>query len=695
MTNHIIDNTLKNLNKTVLWQYDKAYRLLAILKHFQMTYHIAVTRFWDFWLNRVLSIDSCNDLGASVWGLFLGVPRPTVKDSDGGEHLVATSVYRRLLKGAFYLMKASGSFESILGYLEIVFGVMGEDTLSPWTLSVSEFGWRAELDDPIAKKTYKYAEGEMEDVVDNPSLTGDMIYLRLYDVEGNLRKLGGAASDSLSVSCSFLLGDTTITATATRRRKCGITMVDNQDMSITYGRSQYYSEMHKDQMALFEQKAEELIPYPLGIRTNDPPPYYVFGFGPDYLPDKDAKGDIITDDKGRPQYTIRGRVAVWYDKDTGYSENTIILARASDVIKFHSTPVSWMAMYYRRLIYVFQVYKTATVDDNKNGYDFLSGRYPNLPRPEDEFETSEYAKYIGIFSQDGQQEYVYEPNVGIRRRFTFGHYGADGIGYNYYSEKEISAEENTSFDAIKSRLKKTMWGRPFTSSFAEGKEPYFDYRKCNYYNKAAMSWYSSKRWDELGGDSASTTIMGQSSADKEAAAKAAVIAVIKKGRLFCANIDGFIRIYKMNQDISILDNSVLRKTDNEESDDDMTFSLLGLSGRLFLSPDSSPESVLSRLGQYAIKYSLPEIPYSTVRSLQLNTLYEQGDIITYEGQMYAIEIPDAEDEDEDVPTVMFSSFDNVKKYLGPISQTVIFGYGRGDTALAATSPGRSEEYYKQ
>ena len=319
MTNHIIDNTLKNLGKTVLWQYDKAVRLLSVMKYMQVLYHCAVEQLWNAWVNKVLSIDNCGVFGCSIWGSFLGVPRPTIVDNKGKTRLIATSVYRKLLKGAFYLMKTGCSYEEILGYLEIVFGVSGDDALSKWKGSCSEYGWYINLDELNDKyepgasyeKGYVFWNNPQGDadplganwkclkditseentsweaiaryVRETPdpttrSMTEDTLLLKLYDPENVIRKIGGAPRNALSISLSYTFGDTVITAEVERRRKCGVMLVDNGDMTMEYKESPYYEDMHQDQRYLFEQRKEEFCPYPLGVKTNEPPEEWVFGF---------------------------------------------------------------------------------------------------------------------------------------------------------------------------------------------------------------------------------------------------------------------------------------------------------------------------------------------------------------------------------------------------------------------------------
>lgn len=319
MKYHVIDNSLKDLGKTVLWQYDRAVRLLSVMKHMQVLYHCAVEQFWDWWTKRVLSIDTLDAFGCSLWGMFLGVPHPTVKDKDGKEYLIATSVYRKVLKGAFYLTKASSSFEDMLGYLEIVFGVSGDDNLSKWSVYVSEYGWTTNIDElndryqperayeegdifwwseednPIGSnwKCLRYIKAaentSYQDILDagwieqtNEYTTGmrddETVLLKLIDPEGIVRKIGGAPSDSLSVSVEYKMGETTIRAVATRRRKCGVSLTDNYNLTMSYSKSPYYDEMHKDQKALFEQKINEFGPLPLGIGDGRVVEQWVFGF---------------------------------------------------------------------------------------------------------------------------------------------------------------------------------------------------------------------------------------------------------------------------------------------------------------------------------------------------------------------------------------------------------------------------------
>lgn len=407
MKYHVIDNSLTNLGKTVLWQYDRAVRLLSVMKHMQVLYHCAVEQFWDFWTTKVLSIDTCGALGCSIWGMFLGVPRPTVVENDK-ERPIANAVYRRILKGAFYLMKANCSYEDILGYIEILFGIGGEDSLSKWKLSEGlAYGWSTNIDElngayvpgvayshgdvvwhqildetgkPIYDGNWKFIEGNYKivaswegdgerpaNVIVNSSWEAvspylvqtqeklppqETLLLKLYDPEGICRKIGGAPANALSISVSCEFGETTITAQVTRRRKCGVTLTDNGDMSMDYGKSQYFDEMHKDQKYIYEQRLDEFCPFPLGVKTNAPVPEWVFGF------------------KGQVDEASQYKVNFAYSKDA-----------------------------------------------------------------------------------------------------VFGYADPDGKCYNYKCKQDITARENTSFNAIKAKVEITSGGDPFVGGLVETKTP--------------------------------------------------------------------------------------------------------------------------------------------------------------------------------------------------------------------------------
>ena len=421
MKYHVIDNSLKNLGKVVLWQYDSATRLLSLLKHMQVLFHCAIERFWQYWLNRVLAINTCGEFGCSVWSLLLGIPRPIIKQPDGTERSIVTSVYRLVLKARYYLSQAVPSNQSILQYLEILFGVPGEDSLSKWTEEVSEYGWYTNVDELNEEKrtvqeyhVYRaYDEGEVFEfaptagetktwkvvrpikadenvswevmshyVEEAPDTEADyssgneMILLKLYDPNHICRKITGAPRSSLEVRLEYVMGTTTIVATVTRRRKCGVALVDNGSMSLEYVRSPYFYEMHKDQQALFDQWRGEFCPKPLGIGTNEPKEEVVFGFN-----------------------------------------------------------------------------------------------------------RQENAKYV--------------QNAAYSKGDVFGYIDADGHAFNWKCKEDISANENTSFDAISDRLEKTNEGDPFIGNMVDVGKAYGNVAQTYMFGYILYDDFNAEKPDEV------------------------------------------------------------------------------------------------------------------------------------------------------------------------------------------------------
>lgn len=397
MKNFILDNSLKNLGKVVLWQYDRAVRLLSIMKHMQVLFHVSVERFWQYWLNKVLAIETCGEFGCTLWSQLLGVSRPTIVDDAGNTRFISAPVFRRVLKGQFYLMKSTPSIESISSYLEIVFGVPGETAISDWVESVSEYGWKTNAEElnaqtrPVQQyhvfKAYKkgsifqYAPMSdsdvsnwkvTEDITESENVsweaieskveqtdeeadysTGDeMIVMKLYDPNGYCRKMAGASRDSLSINLTYVFGTTEINARISRRRKSGVRVVDDGEMAISYAKTEYFDDMLPDQKALFEQWKDTICPYPIGIRTNEPVEEQVFGF-------------------------------------------------------------------------------------------------------------------------EGQQNKRYESGIAYAKGDKFGYVNPDdGSFFNWECKEDVSAAENSSFDAIKGKLKKTNHGDPFVGNLVDVVEPY-------------------------------------------------------------------------------------------------------------------------------------------------------------------------------------------------------------------------------
>lgn len=511
---HIIDNSLKNLGKTVLWQYDRATRLLSVLKHMQVLYHCAVEQFWDWWMNKVLAIDSCGELGCIIWGMLLGVPRPVIKiGSAGDERPVVPAVYRRILKAAFYLMKSGCSYADIQGYLDILFCIDGKNALSKWTAHVSEYGWSTNVDE-LNEDTTLYAEyyprlayakgtvfiyddgGEKThwECKENISATENSSFealrdsnkivasaekatvigqeetklLELRDPEGNVRKISGGPSDALFMALEYKFGETIITASVSRKRKTGIKVVDNGDMTMEYVKTEYFDELHPDLKALFEQQTKGIFPYPLGVKSNEIVEDWVVGFGMDSM-----AYETVRPDPDNPDSFINSNF-VPYQKNRVYRKEELVYYEEGFTDGF---------VYVNRPIYT--CYRVIVYGINGlNSWEEFTKQGSDKVQP-----------YGYVLT--GNEPFMYKAGMMFPKGLVFAYLEVTGEQntirhvYNYRCLGDISAKENTSFDAIKGKIEKIRDGNPFIGSFALDDSPYVDLRKVQHpertYKKETIS----------------------------------------------------------------------------------------------------------------------------------------------------------------------------------------------------------------
>lgn len=63
-----------NLLRVVLWDYDKAEKLLGLINNKQAAMDRNQLDFWNNWYIDVFNIDTANEFGVSVWAIILDVP---------------------------------------------------------------------------------------------------------------------------------------------------------------------------------------------------------------------------------------------------------------------------------------------------------------------------------------------------------------------------------------------------------------------------------------------------------------------------------------------------------------------------------------------------------------------------------------------------------------------------------------------
>lgn len=139
MTNATIDNKVGN-EAVVLWQYDKAYNLIALIGKFgedagiwkkgdlgRFNYLAKVTTedFWDFVRDYVMPLrehedETMDKLILTVWGRILGLSWPTYE--EGGRTVaISHDFFRRIIRGRFFLLNMAATTANYNKYLGIVF----------------------------------------------------------------------------------------------------------------------------------------------------------------------------------------------------------------------------------------------------------------------------------------------------------------------------------------------------------------------------------------------------------------------------------------------------------------------------------------------------------------------------------------------------------------------------------------------
>lgn len=112
---------LINLEKTILWQYDKATRLTRIVLSKENWYKQNVTNFIVGFLIDIFNLKTANDFGLSVWGKILNFPRQVTNKNNNNIINLTTEQYRFLLLGQILKFKMSCTIPEINRYLRIIF----------------------------------------------------------------------------------------------------------------------------------------------------------------------------------------------------------------------------------------------------------------------------------------------------------------------------------------------------------------------------------------------------------------------------------------------------------------------------------------------------------------------------------------------------------------------------------------------
>lgn len=74
-----------NLLQAILWQYNDAENLQALLVAKQAWYNSNQQAFWQGWIANVFNLDTADEFGLGVWSIILGLPNFINQSSPGPE----------------------------------------------------------------------------------------------------------------------------------------------------------------------------------------------------------------------------------------------------------------------------------------------------------------------------------------------------------------------------------------------------------------------------------------------------------------------------------------------------------------------------------------------------------------------------------------------------------------------------------
>lgn len=130
MKNAVTDNSI-NVDEVILWQYDHAPTLIALIRSLTRLATAASTDLWNYILVSVANIDTASTFGLAVWCAILGVKMPDYSKlpSDLQAQLSPEDIYevlRKILKAKAYLYNVNASVPSYNRYLSLIFGKVEE-----------------------------------------------------------------------------------------------------------------------------------------------------------------------------------------------------------------------------------------------------------------------------------------------------------------------------------------------------------------------------------------------------------------------------------------------------------------------------------------------------------------------------------------------------------------------------------------
>lgn len=136
-----------DLLRVILWQYNEAENLPALIQRKQEWYNENQQQFWENWVRDVFDLRTANDFGLSVWSIILGLPlfteqtaspsnfpsfgfgsvnrnfnRGSFATAAGRYTLLTTQEKRQILQLRYFTLASDMTVPSINAFMNFVFG---------------------------------------------------------------------------------------------------------------------------------------------------------------------------------------------------------------------------------------------------------------------------------------------------------------------------------------------------------------------------------------------------------------------------------------------------------------------------------------------------------------------------------------------------------------------------------------------
>lgn len=134
-----------NLLKALLWEYNEATNLQALLRQKQDWYNTNQTEFWEDFYTNIFNLQTANDFGLQIWAIILGQPlfvngtpsdrvtwgfgtphenftRGNFSGTSSGTHRLGTETARVLLQLRYFQLVSSGTVPETNRALKWIFG---------------------------------------------------------------------------------------------------------------------------------------------------------------------------------------------------------------------------------------------------------------------------------------------------------------------------------------------------------------------------------------------------------------------------------------------------------------------------------------------------------------------------------------------------------------------------------------------